>query len=291
MHKAAENLNYMNCASLPSYSQHKTATKPTTCESIVTNMNNSPRMAPPMPEMVSTASLYNLDGSLNDSNQSHMYNPNDNHQALNPSVYGEPFQPYMPMSYLFKPPNLNRNHTLNSSSQQRPWSITEPTLQLLPIPAPGVQSNRSKTSGTEISSQAQDTENNEDSSQQRSEPACSPSDLINKINTSNIQPQNAEEVFIGARRRRRYQKYFVSNIVESSTRKGIIAHFEQNGVEIHELNLFRGRNDKCYAQVTVDTKYSEKVESDNFEWPDGIFCTYWKASSKRQERSYRSNKN
>ena len=40
--------------------------------------------------------------------------------------------------------------------------------------------------------------------------------------------------------------------------------FEQYGVEIHELNLFRGRNDKCYAQVIVDTKYSEKVESDNF---------------------------
>ena len=109
-HKAAENLKYMNYASLPSYSQHKTETKPTTCESIVTNMNNGARMAPPVPEMVSTASLYNLGGSLNDSNQSHMNNPNGNHQALNPSVYGAPFQPYMQMNYLFRPPNLNRNH-------------------------------------------------------------------------------------------------------------------------------------------------------------------------------------
>ena len=56
----------------------------------------------------------------------------------------------------------------------------------------------------------------------------------------------------------------MSNIDESSTRKGIFAHFQQNGVRIHELNLFRGRNNKCYAQVVVDTEYSEKVESDNF---------------------------
>ena len=109
---------------------------------------------------------------------------------------------------------------------------------------------------------------------------------INNTKESDIHAHNSDDVFIGPHRRL-YRKYFVSNIDERSTRKGILKHFEQNGVTVHELNLFRGRNNKCYAQVIIDTKYKEKVESDTFDWPNGIYCTYWKATYKQKDRRHR----
>ena len=79
-------------------------------------------------------------------------------------------------------------------------------------------------------------------------------------------------------------KYYVSNIDERSTRKGIMSYFNNNGVELHELNLFRSRNDTCYAQIVVNSQYMDPVESDDFPWPDNVYCTYWKDNNRNQRR-------
>lgn len=94
----------------------------------------------------------------------------------------------------------------------------------------------------------------------------------------------ADDVFIGVRRekRKRYFKYYVSNIDERSTRGGILSHFSKNGVEIHELQLLRSRNDKCYARIVVESQYKNSIESDDFPWPDNVYCTYWKRNQRRE---------
>ena len=95
-----------------------------------------------------------------------------------------------------------------------------------------------------------------------------------------------KDVFVGVLRgkRKRNLKYYVGNIDERSTRKGIMSHFSENGVQIHELQLFRSRNDNCYAQVVIESKYKEAIESDDFSWPDNVFCTYWKSNARVERR-------
>ncbi|MEW8546046.1 MAG: hypothetical protein AB2693_21190, partial [Candidatus Thiodiazotropha sp.] len=94
------------------------------------------------------------------------------------------------------------------------------------------------------------------------------------------------DVFIGVFKKR-YFKYYVSNIDERSTRSGIISHFKDNGVKIHELNLYRSRNDNCYAQVIVESKYKDAVESDAFAWPRGVHCTYWRSNKRQRDNRSR----
>ena len=60
--------------------------------------------------------------------------------------------------------------------------------------------------------------------------------------------------------------------------------FSKNGVQIHELQLFRSRNDNCYAQEVIESKYKEAIESDDFSWPDNVFCTYWKSNARVERR-------
>lgn len=103
-----------------------------------------------------------------------------------------------------------------------------------------------------------------------------------------------KDVFVGVLRgkRKRYLKYYVSNIDERSTRKGIMSHFSENGVQIHELQLFRSRNDNCYAQIVIESKYKEAIESDDFSWPDNVFCAYWKSNARagRQDNIRRNDR-
>ena len=96
--------------------------------------------------------------------------------------------------------------------------------------------------------------------------------------------QQTDDVFIGVRRerRKRFFRYYVSNIDESSTRGGILAHFSNNGVQIHELQLFRSRNNKCYARIVVESQYKNLVESKEFPWPDNVYCTYWNRNQRRE---------
>ena len=118
--------------------------------------------------------------------------------------------------------------------------------------------------------------------------------------TSNSRPDNnrqqstteeSGDVFIGAYKKR-YIKYFVSNIDERSTRSGILTHFKDNGVVISDLSLHRSKNGNCYAKVTVERKYKEAIESNDFDWPDGVYCNYWKANTnnRRSRQTERQNK-
>ena len=105
------------------------------------------------------------------------------------------------------------------------------------------------------------------------------------------QPENGEsdDFFVGAHWKR-FINYFVNNIDERSTRGGIITHFKNNGVIIHNLSLHRSRNDDCYAKVTVERKFKDAVESKDFDWPTGVCCTYWKTYNRRPRQSERRNR-
>ena len=227
---------------------------------------NVPNMVPPAPGMVPTAPLYNPNGLVNGNTQSYI------------PVSAAPSCP--PMNYIFNSATVNYSRTPINWARHPVW----PILQSAPVPAQG--SLNKDVSNEHTSIQAPRVDYDEDSLQHNRTGNTNSPSRINNTNESDIHAHNSDDVFIGAHRRR-YQKYFVSNIDERSTRKGILLHFEQNGVIVHELNLFRGRNDKCYAQVIVDTKYKEKVESDTFDWPYGIYCTYWKASYKQKDRRNR----
>ena len=218
--KAAENLTAGTYVSMNPYCQHKK-----------TSINSGVGGAPSGSEIGPTTAINNTVGPLNDM-------MNQSSTAVNPNAS---FQPYMP--YTGRPPNQNFNHTINLGAQQQSLTISAPTMQPVQPPAVGMQNNFSHSEATEINRRAHNSEHYEDSSQDIQENSC-PSDKTDKTNKITDRSQNTEDVFIGVRRRRRYQKYFLSNIDESSTRKGIFAHFQQNGVRMHELNLFRGRNSK-----------------------------------------------
>ncbi|MEW8547702.1 MAG: hypothetical protein AB2693_29695, partial [Candidatus Thiodiazotropha sp.] len=257
-----QNVNY---TALPTNLNYGTAATRICNDNVQTR--TVPTMVPPVPGMVPTAPLYIPNGTLTGNNQP--YIPFD----------GAPTR--HPMNNIFNPTTANYIRAPNNLVQQPIW----PTLQSAPVPAQGQQScdayNAStKNQESRANNQASHMDSDGGSLQHVGSENTSFPNRINK--ETNINTQNSDEVFIGVHRRR-LQKYFVSNIDERSTRKGILMHFEQNGVEVHELNLFRGRNNKCYAQVIVETKYKEKVESDSFDWPDGIFCTYWRASKNKQK--------
>ena len=259
-------------------------TQQAAANSYMTNMNNS-LFGSQFGANVGTTTINNAGGP---SANRYMYQP---HILINqnPMTNSAHPRPRMPMTYMYRLPNQNLSQVLNLGIQKQTLTTSPPTVQSIPTPSIGVQTRLSHVDNTVMNNQVQHTEHYEVSSSQPFRENSRPSHDSDRANNADDMSQN-EEIFIGVRRKRRYQKYFLSNIDESSTRKGIFVHFEQNGVEIHELNLFRGRNNKCYAQVVVDTKFSEKVESDNFDWPDGIYCTYWRANNKRQERRHNKDK-
>ena len=288
--------NHINNDVDKSYIQESTGQQPVTTASSnsrtqqaavnshMTNIDNS-LFGPQLGANIGTTTINNAGGpSVN----RYMYQPHImiNQNPLTNSAHS---RPYMPMTNMYRLPNQNLAQLTNLGIQKQTLTTSAPTVQSIPTPSIVVQTSLSHADNTVMSNQVHHTEHYEDSSSQPTHENSRPSHDSDKANNADDMSQN-EEVFIGVRRKRRYQKYFLSNIDESSTRKGIFVHFEQNGVEIHELNLFRGRNNKCYAQVVVDTKFSEKVESDNFDWPDGIYCTYWRANNKRQERRHNKEK-
>ena len=259
-------------------------TQQAAANSYMTNINNS-LFGSQFGANVGTTTINNAGGP---SANRYMYQP---HILINqnPMTNSAHPRPRMPMTNMYRLPNQNLSQAINLGIQKQTLTTSSPTVQSIPTPSIGVQTRLSHVDNSVMNNQVQHTEHYEDSSSQPIRENSRPSHDSDRANNADDMSQN-EEVFIGVRRKRRYQKYFLSNIDESSTRKGIFVHFEQNGVEIHELNLFRGRNNKCYAQVVVDTKFSEKVESDNFDWPDGIYCTYWRANNKRQERRHNKDK-
>ena len=61
---------------------------------------------------------------------------------------------------------------------------------------------------------------------------------------------------------------------------------------LQSMSLRRSRNDDCYAMVTIECKYKGAIESDDFEWPTGVYtyCTYWKTNNRRPRQSERRNR-
>ena len=105
-------------------------------------------------------------------------------------------------------------------------------------------------------------------------------------NQQQSETQESDDVFIGAYRKR-YIKYFVSNIDERSTRNGILSHFKDNGVIISDLSLHKSKSGNCYAKVTIERKYKEAIESNDFDWPAGVYCNYWKTNTNSSNRRSR----
>ncbi|MES9884791.1 MAG: hypothetical protein ABW185_28425, partial [Sedimenticola sp.] len=97
-----------------------------------------------------------------------------------------------------------------------------------------------------------------------------------------------DDGFIGVHSKRLI-KYYIGNIDKKKTSAvGMKRHFHENGAVLDSVQFYNSRNGNMYAQISVEKKYSDIVESDDFLWPNGIFCNYWKSKSRQSDNRQHS---
>ena len=234
----------------------------------------------PIPEMVSAARQY-----LPFQTHSAPQTLNNMHSAI-PGMYAYTYP---------TPPNINFGHGF--SNLRMPGQINTGTQQL-PNPLlaqyPYQQSTQTYNANSNNHQVTNDSSGGSTGSC-HSNSTLSQNTQVENVAAPSVTPEKHSEqsetgdsgdVFVGTHRKR-FISYFVSNIDQRSTRGGILTHFKNNGVIIHDLSLHRSRNNDCYAKVTVERRYKDAVESGDFDWPSGVRCTYWKTYNKRSRQSER----
>lgn len=95
-------------------------------------------------------------------------------------------------------------------------------------------------------------------------------------NTEEIKPIDSD-VFVGVSPRKRSARFYLSGIVNKSTRSGTLRFIEMKNVKTTFLQLFYGKyiySSSISAKLNVPEDCASLIESDAF-WPSGVWCRRW----------------